>query len=253
MCPAGVLAQFVPVLPPSMPYFNSSPWLNGSPCLPSGIWYVMSNFYSGEQLSCTAENTLQRHTSTSNMTGDTRMQTKSSPCRTAMCQPAQPSHRYAATPQEASSACAHVRWQHPAPPVPLEPDCALRAPSLPSDLHSPCWQVVGAPIAAALLALDGLFGVAGWQYLFLLEGDMSAASVEACCCSPAGRPVAWAALDTPQLGLLFLMQRKDETHVVRTSNVPIMCSPIAKKHVQFGVEPDSLAMPDSHAWQCGAA
>eukprot|EP00891_Asterochloris_glomerata_P009901 jgi/Astpho2/9901/Aster-06613 len=31
-------------------------------------------------------------------------------------------------------------------------------------------QVMGAPLAAALLALDGLFGVAGWQYLFLLEG-----------------------------------------------------------------------------------
>lgn len=30
--------------------------------------------------------------------------------------------------------------------------------------------VVGAPIAAALLQLDGLLGLSGWQWLFLLEG-----------------------------------------------------------------------------------
>lgn len=28
----------------------------------------------------------------------------------------------------------------------------------------------GAPIAASLLALDGLFGLAGWQWLFVVEG-----------------------------------------------------------------------------------
>ena len=31
-------------------------------------------------------------------------------------------------------------------------------------------SVVGAPLAAGLLALDGLFGLDGWQWLFLAEG-----------------------------------------------------------------------------------
>lgn len=63
-------------------------------------------------------------------------------------------------------------------------------PPWPADLHLSCWQVMGAPIAAALLALDGLFGVAGWQYLFLLEGAMATAFIEACCCLPADKPLA---------------------------------------------------------------
>lgn len=31
-------------------------------------------------------------------------------------------------------------------------------------------QVIGGPLAAALLLLDGTFGLHGWQYLFLCEG-----------------------------------------------------------------------------------
>ena len=31
-------------------------------------------------------------------------------------------------------------------------------------------QVVGGPLAAALLLLDGTFGMHGWQWLFLCEG-----------------------------------------------------------------------------------
>lgn len=31
-------------------------------------------------------------------------------------------------------------------------------------------SVIGAPLAAALLQLDGVLGLAGWQWLFLLEG-----------------------------------------------------------------------------------
>ncbi|KAK9816765.1 hypothetical protein WJX72_004884 [[Myrmecia] bisecta] len=31
-------------------------------------------------------------------------------------------------------------------------------------------QVIGAPIAAGLLSLDGVFGLAGWQWLFVVEG-----------------------------------------------------------------------------------
>ena len=33
-----------------------------------------------------------------------------------------------------------------------------------------CLQVVGAPLAAALLSLDGCLGLAGWQWLFVVEG-----------------------------------------------------------------------------------
>lgn len=31
-------------------------------------------------------------------------------------------------------------------------------------------QVIGAPLAAGLLALDGYLGLAGWQWLFIVEG-----------------------------------------------------------------------------------
>lgn len=31
-------------------------------------------------------------------------------------------------------------------------------------------QVIGAPLAAALLSLDGVAGLAGWQWLFIMEG-----------------------------------------------------------------------------------
>ena len=33
-----------------------------------------------------------------------------------------------------------------------------------------CVQVAGAPIAAALLSLNGVLGLRGWKWLFLLEG-----------------------------------------------------------------------------------
>jgi len=33
-----------------------------------------------------------------------------------------------------------------------------------------CNQVIGAPLAAGLLALDGWLGLAGWQWLFIVEG-----------------------------------------------------------------------------------
>lgn len=32
------------------------------------------------------------------------------------------------------------------------------------------WQVLGAPLAAALLSLNGKLGLRGWQWLFLIEG-----------------------------------------------------------------------------------
>jgi MFS family permease len=35
---------------------------------------------------------------------------------------------------------------------------------------SVCVQVVAAPVAAGLLLLDGVGGLRGWQWLFLLEG-----------------------------------------------------------------------------------
>lgn len=34
------------------------------------------------------------------------------------------------------------------------------------------WQVIGAPLAAAILSLDGLAGLRGWQWLFLMEGGV---------------------------------------------------------------------------------
>jgi MFS family permease len=34
-------------------------------------------------------------------------------------------------------------------------------------------QVVGAPIAAGILALDGMGGLRGWQWLFILEGSVT--------------------------------------------------------------------------------
>ena len=49
--------------------------------------------------------------------------------------------------------------------------------------------VIGAPMSGALLALDGWLGLAGWQWLFLLEGLPAIAfgvAVPSCC--PTVRP-----------------------------------------------------------------
>ena len=35
---------------------------------------------------------------------------------------------------------------------------------------APIAMIVGAPVSAALLALDGWLGLRGWQWLFLIEG-----------------------------------------------------------------------------------
>lgn len=32
------------------------------------------------------------------------------------------------------------------------------------------WQVLGAPLAAALLLMEGVGGLHGWQWLFIIEG-----------------------------------------------------------------------------------
>lgn len=33
-----------------------------------------------------------------------------------------------------------------------------------------CRQIIGGPLASALLSLDGCLGLAGWQWLFIMEG-----------------------------------------------------------------------------------
>lgn len=35
-------------------------------------------------------------------------------------------------------------------------------------------QVIGAPLAAGILYMDGLGGLRGWQWLFILEGSLTA-------------------------------------------------------------------------------
>lgn len=35
-------------------------------------------------------------------------------------------------------------------------------------------QVIGAPLAAGILYMDGLGGLRGWQWLFILEGSVTA-------------------------------------------------------------------------------
>ena len=35
---------------------------------------------------------------------------------------------------------------------------------------SPVAAIIGAPLSEALLALDGRLGLAGWQWLFIVEG-----------------------------------------------------------------------------------
>ena len=40
-------------------------------------------------------------------------------------------------------------------------------------MHTEVWlsgQVVGAPLAAALLLMEGVCGLHGWQWLFIIEG-----------------------------------------------------------------------------------
>ena len=47
---------------------------------------------------------------------------------------------------------------------------ATHAPAFSESRHDPGMQVLGSPIAALLLWMDGLFGLRGWQILFLAEG-----------------------------------------------------------------------------------
>lgn len=46
----------------------------------------------------------------------------------------------------------------------------LHASDTAAAAHDPGVQVLGSPIAALLLWMDGLFGLRGWQILFLAEG-----------------------------------------------------------------------------------
>ena len=48
-------------------------------------------------------------------------------------------------------------------------------------------QVVGAPLAAALLLMEGVGGLHGWQWLFIIEGAATCLwgivlAVSCCCC-----------------------------------------------------------------------
>ena len=42
----------------------------------------------------------------------------------------------------------------------------------PEDTQSP-WQIIGAPLAAGLLYMNGVAGLRGWQWLFIIEGCLT--------------------------------------------------------------------------------
>ena len=119
-CPL-LVGWYFPYFAPSVPSFNSSPWLR------SGIWYVMSNFYSGEQLFCTAENMLQRPTSISNTNWGHCPADKELALSYSYVSASTAFSQVSCNLQDASGACAHVRWQHLALPVSLASHCAFKS------------------------------------------------------------------------------------------------------------------------------
>lgn len=59
------------------------------------------------------------------------------------------------------------------PSAPMPIPCPSHSPLFPSNkvvLGQTIAQVIGAPLAAAIMLLDGRRGLAGWRWLFLLEG-----------------------------------------------------------------------------------
>ena len=73
-------------------------------------------------------------------------------------------------------------------------------------------QVIGAPLAAGLLALDGFLGLHGWQWLFIVEGVPTVAMGLYTRFSLAESP-AKAAFLTPA-EKAWLQQRHAESKVV---------------------------------------
>jgi MFS family permease len=69
-------------------------------------------------------------------------------------------------------------------------------------------QVVGAPLAAAILAMDGLGGLAGWQWLFLLEGCLTVAFGVVLRLALAPSPAKARMLTHPERA--WLQQRQDD-------------------------------------------
>ena len=67
----------------------------------------------------------------------------------------------------------------------------------------PLASVVGAPISGALLGLDGAGGLAGWQWLFILEAVPSLALSAAVCLALPDRPADAAWLDDAERGWLM--------------------------------------------------
>ena len=58
--------------------------------------------------------------------------------------------------------------------------------------------IIGGPIAAQLLTLNGWLGIAGWQWIFLAEGLPALAPRRPrahCCCATVPREAAWLAAD----------------------------------------------------------
>jgi len=76
----------------------------------------------------------------------------------------------------------------------------------------PVMQVVGAPLAAALLAMDGFLGLDGWQWLFLAEGLPTIAFGLWLRVSLADAPATAKFLAPPERAWLA---RRNEAHKVR--------------------------------------
>ncbi len=62
-------------------------------------------------------------------------------------------------------ACMKVRYQRPEP---------VRCTCLEGSASVVLIQIIGAPIAAGILFMDGVGGLRGWQWLFILEGSITA-------------------------------------------------------------------------------
>lgn len=91
----------------------------------------------------------------------------------------------------------------------------------------PLSNVVGAPISAHLLQMNGMHGLAGWQWLFILEA-VPAILVGLCVpfiLPPAPQEVTWLSTDEKQT-LLATIHHEDAKHTT-TSHSKLPIKPIA--------------------------
>lgn len=96
--------------------------------------------------------------------------------------------------------------------------------------------LLGAPIAAALLSLDGLGGLSGWRWLFILEGLPTLALAAALPCLLPASPLAAGFLSAAEQQWLWAQRHG-------SADVELVASPTAAAVADQSSQPGQAAAP----------